>query len=70
MAIRDIKAGEELFVEYGYPFSGSPRWYKELVLSHMRKDPNFFNSMTHIIDSKTLNELEKEFEKTLEKPDC
>jgi hypothetical protein len=59
-AIRDIKAGEELFVNYGYSFSSGPTWFKEVVISHLRKDPEFFNNQPFVTNQKTLSQLEEE----------
>lgn len=61
--MKDIKAGEELFVEYGYSFDSGPGWYKELVLTHLRDDPNFFQMNSRITNERTLDELEKIYEK-------
>ena len=37
-AKRDIKAGEELSVSYGYPLSVGPRWYQKLYKEQFSSD--------------------------------
>ena len=37
-AKRDIKAGEELSVAYGYPLSVGPRWYQKLYKEQFPSD--------------------------------
>jgi len=63
---QDIKAGDELFVDYGYNFSGGPKWFKEVVLNTTRADPDFFKkNKPFVTNGKSLEELEKEYEEYL-----
>jgi len=61
ISTEDIKAGQELFANYYYVFSRSPKWFKELVLNKMRSDPNFFNAHPLVTQGKSLDQLEREY---------
>ena len=41
---RDILKGEELTVNYNYPFASAPLWYKRMLKQHMEENPNKWNS--------------------------
>ena len=57
-AKRDIKAGEELSVSYGYPVSVGPRWYKKLYKEQFpsdEKDKSKENDVSKENDEKTVH---------------
>jgi len=63
MALRDIQAGEELWVDYEYNFNGGPKWFKEAVINITRTNPDFFMKINRLVtNGKSLDELEKELE--------
>ena len=37
-ALRDIDAGEEILVNYGWSMSDAPLWYKHLWVDHVRRN--------------------------------
>jgi len=36
VAVKNIKVGQEIFVNYNYTVSMAPEWYKKLWFEHLR----------------------------------
>ncbi len=50
---RDVEAGEELFLHYGYPISlGAPRWYLKQYQELIREKPELEGTVARVIAEK------------------
>ena len=48
--MKNVKKGEEFVANYGYPYKNAPLWYRELLKTSVKKDPELKNKYKHIIN--------------------
>jgi len=62
--LRDVKKGEEFLVDYQYTYNQGPKWYKELLISSLKKNPEMKSTHAHLLHNVDLDHLDNQLKDT------